>query len=84
MRSLFIIFGGFVLLGVCLGAAKFLTGDFAGASRIATIAFLVLWLLAAAFNMWFGVARAGYSAKEEFPIFLVIFGLPALTAILLK
>jgi hypothetical protein len=34
--------------------------------------------------MWVGVAKAGYSVGEELPIFLLIFGLPALAAILLK
>jgi hypothetical protein len=34
--------------------------------------------------MWVGVARAGYSVAEELPIFLLIFGVPAALAILLK
>ena len=39
--------------------------------------FLPIWLAAAALNLWVGVSRAGYSVGEEFPIFLVIFLLPA-------
>jgi hypothetical protein len=34
--------------------------------------------------MWVGVARAGYSVAEELPIFLLIFGVPAAAAILIK
>jgi hypothetical protein len=30
--------------------------------------------------MWIGVSRAGYSVAEEFPVFLVIFALPAALA----
>jgi hypothetical protein len=30
--------------------------------------------------MWLGVSHAGYSAAEEFPIFLAIFGVPAVAA----
>ena len=43
-----------------------------------------LWFIIAGVNMWVGVARAGYSVAEELPIFLLIFGVPAAVAILLK
>jgi len=39
--------------------------------------FIPIWLAVAALNMWLGVSRAGYSLAEEFPIFLVIFVVPA-------
>jgi hypothetical protein len=42
--------------------------------------FIPLWLIGAAFNMWIGVRQAGYSITEELPIFLGIFGVPALVA----
>ena len=42
--------------------------------------FIPLWLIGAAINMWIAVRQAGYSASEEFPIFLAIFGVPALVA----
>jgi hypothetical protein len=38
----------------------------------------------AAINMWIGVARAGYAFKEELPIFLLIFLLPAAAAVLVR
>jgi len=41
-------------------------------------------LLVAAVNMWLGVSRAGYSVREELPIFLLIFGLPAAAAVLMN
>jgi hypothetical protein len=38
----------------------------------------------AAFNMWIGVAKAGYSVAEELPIFLLIFGVPVVVAAIVK
>jgi hypothetical protein len=47
----------------------------------ATAAFVVLWFVAEAANMWIGVSQAGYSFREELPIFLLIFLLPSALAI---
>jgi hypothetical protein len=44
----------------------------------------VLWLALAGLNMGIGVAKAGYSVAEELPIFLLIFGLPAVAAWLIQ
>ena len=51
---------------------------------LATAAFVAIWFVAAAMNMWIGVSRAGYSFQEELPIFLLIFLLPVAVAILVK
>jgi hypothetical protein len=48
---------------------------------VATFAFVAVWLAVAVVNMYFGVARAGYAFREELPIFLVIFLLPAIVAV---
>lgn len=69
---------------VCLGLAKFFAKSSAASTTIATAAFVVLWLLVAAANMWLGVAQAGYSIQEELPIFLLIFLPPAMAAIFVK
>ena len=50
----------------------------------ATAAFVVLWFVAAAANMWIGVSQAGYSFREELPIFLLIFLLPSAVAMFVK
>ena len=34
--------------------------------------------------MWVGVAKAGYSTAEEPPILLLLFGIPAAVAVVLK
>ena len=52
--------------------------------RIAINVFLAIRLVVAAINMWLGVTSAGYSMAEEFPIFLLIFGLPAVVAFLVR
>lgn len=84
MRTLIFLLGGCVLLALCLGAAKLLFANLAGATRYATLAFLAIWFAVAAANMWVGVTRAGYSVAEELPIFLLIFGLPAVIAVFVK
>ena len=77
MRTAVIILGGFLLLGLCLLAGRWLGGSSGAALDTAARIFIPIWLAAALLNMWVGVARAGYSTSEELPIFLLIFALPA-------
>lgn len=74
------IVGGLALLALFLlvGRSMSFTVGVANAVRI----FLPLWLIASAVNMWIGVSRAGYSVREETPIFLVVFAVPAALALL--
>jgi hypothetical protein len=79
MRTAIIIVGGLVLLGLfALVGARF-AGGARGVAN-ATVFFIALWFVAALINIWIGVARAGYSVREELPIFLVIFAIPAIVA----
>jgi hypothetical protein len=57
-----------------------------GAARLkfAAVLFVVLWFVATAANMYIGVTRAGYSFMEELPIFLLLFGVPAIAALMLR
>ena len=84
MRTAIILLVGFILWAVCLGLARLLAGTSTSSMTIATAAFVALWFVAAALNMWIGVTRAGYSFQEELPIFLFIFLLPALVAVVVK
>ena len=84
MRTALIILGGFVLWGVCLLVAKMLGGPRPSSMTAATTVFAVVWLGAAGWNMWMGVARAGYSVSEELPIFFVIFLVPVVVAVIVK
>jgi len=82
MRTLIIIGIGFALLGLCAGAGWFAGG---GAKiKVGALVFIGLWFVAAAANMYVGVARAGYSFMEELPIFLLIFAVPSIAALLLR
>jgi len=81
MRTAIIMAMGFVLWAACLGVAKLLASSSTSSMITATAAFVVLWFVAAAANMWIGVSQAGYSFREELPIFLLIFLLPSAVAI---
>jgi hypothetical protein len=80
MRTALIILGGLVAWGVLVAAAK-VSANPSRAIGTATIVFVVGWFVVAAVNMYFGVARAGYAFREELPIFLVIFLVPAIVAL---
>ena len=84
MRTAIIILGGFVLLAACIVAARRLGGGDAAPIGPAVAIFIVTWFVVAAINMWIGVARAGYSFREELPIFLLIFLLPVVVAVFVR
>ena len=84
MRTALFLLAGFLLLAAALILARLFSSHYPGATLAATVAFVALWLMIAAVNMWIGVAKAGYSATEELPIFLLIFAVPAAVALLLK
>lgn len=84
MRTVLFLVAGFLLLGGSLLLGRLFSANYPAATGVATLAYLALWLLIAGANMWVGVARAGYSVAEELPIFLLIFGLPAIVAGILK
>ncbi|MBI2684995.1 MAG: hypothetical protein HYX27_01670 [Acidobacteria bacterium] len=79
MHTLLVIGGGFLLLGACLGIAKIAGGS--AAMGKGALVFLPLWLIGAAINLMNGV-RAGYTIREELPVFVLIFAVPAAAAIL--
>ena len=82
MHMLLVIVGGLLLLGVFLLFGK-LWGGAAGPA-LAARCFIPVWLVVALANLWVGVRHAGYSVREELPILLVVFAVPAAaTAVLL-
>jgi hypothetical protein len=70
---------GFLLLAICLVVGRTLGGSGAGVATGAKV-FIPLWFIGAGINMWFGVAKAGYSVADEAPIFVLVFAIPALAA----
>lgn len=84
MRTAIIIAVGFVLWTACLGVAKLLASSSTSSMITATVAFVVIWFVAAAANMGMGVSQVRYSFREALPIFLLIFLLPSAVAIFVK
>ena len=84
MRTALFLVAGLLLLAASVLLGRLFSANYPGATFVATIAYVALWLVIAGVNMWVGVAKAGYSVTEELPIFLLIFGLPAAVAIVLK
>ena len=84
MRTGLFLAAGFLLLGASLILGRLFSSNYPDAVRWSVGLFLCLWLILAGTNMWVGVAKAGYSVAEELPIMLLIFGVPALAAVLLK
>jgi hypothetical protein len=80
MHTIIVLTVGFALLGICLLVGKFTGGNSVALAK-AALAFLPLWFIGAGINMWIGVAKAGYSVREELPIFLVLFAVPAAVAL---
>ena len=81
MRSAIIIGAGLVLLAIFVLIGRFAGAPVASAMARAALYFLPVWFIAAAVNMWLGVAKAGYSVAEEAPIFALIFAVPAAVAL---
>jgi uncharacterized membrane protein YwaF len=63
----------FVLFGWLWGAS-------AAGMALAAKAFVPAWLVVALVNMWVGVSHAGYTVRQEAPILLLVFAVPAIVA----
>lgn len=84
MRTGLFLLTGFLLLAAFLILGRLFSSNYPAATTVATVAYVALWLLIAAFNMWTGVAKAGYSFAEELPVFALIFLVPVAAAILVR
>ena len=81
MRTAVIIAAGLILLAIFVLIGRFVGSPVASAMAKGALYFLPVWFIAAAVNMWMGVAKAGYSVAEEAPIFALIFAVPAAVAL---
>jgi hypothetical protein len=79
MHTLIVMGIGLLVLGACLFTGHAVGG--AAAMARAALYFLPLWLIGAGINMYVGVKSAGYTVSEEAPVFLIVFALPALVAL---
>ncbi len=84
MRTALFLAAGLLLLAGTGLLSRLFGENFPQAPTWATGLFLALWLAITAANLWVGVAKAGYSVAEELPILLLLFGIPAAAALLLR
>ena len=84
MRTPLFLVVGLLLLAASMLLGKLFSSNYPSAPRAATLIFIAIWLGIAGANLWVGVAKAGYTLNEEFPIFLLIFGVPTIVAIFIK
>jgi hypothetical protein len=84
MRTGLFLLAGILLLAGSLIVARLFGENYPSANAVATGTFLLLWLALTGFNMWVGVSKAGYSVAEELPVLLLLFGVPAVVAVVLK
>ena len=84
MRTILFLTSGILLVSASALLARLFSSELPSAPFWATVAFCLIWLLICGGNMWVGVAKAGYSVAEELPILLILYGVPALAAVLLK
>ena len=79
MHMAMVMGAGILLLGVFV-MFGWLWGASAAGMVLAAKVFMPVWLLVAATNMWVGVAHAGYTVRQELPILLIVFAVPAVVA----
>lgn len=82
MHTLMVLVGGFVLLFFCQLVARAVAGAGVGPMAKAELAFIPLWFVITAINMWAGINYGGYTFMQELPLFLLAFGVPAAAAVL--
>lgn len=74
------VMGAGVLLLVVFVLFGWLWGASAAGMALAAKVFVPVWLLVAMTNMWVGVTHAGYTVRQEAPILLLVFAVPAVVA----
>ncbi len=84
MRTPLFLLTAFLLMAAFFILGRLFSSNYPAANTVATVAYVAVWLAIAGFNMWTGVAKAGYSVAEELPIFALIFLVPAAVAILVR
>ena len=76
------VMGAGVLLLVVFVMFGWLWGASVAGMALAAKVFVPAWLLIASVNMWVGVTHAGYTVRQEMPILLIVFAVPAVVAAL--
>ncbi len=58
MRTGLFLLSGFLFLATTFIVGKLFSSNYPGGATVATVLFVAMWLVIAAFNMWVGVAKA--------------------------
>jgi uncharacterized membrane protein YwaF len=81
MRTTLFLFAGIMLMASALILGRLFGGEYPAARGSAIWIAGVVWLGLTALNLWTGVAKAGYSVREELPIFLLLFAVPVVVGV---
>lgn len=84
MRTGMFLLAGLLLMVVALTLGKLFSEQYPTAKIWGIGVAIVVWLVLTALNFWTGVARAGYSVREELPIFLLLFAVPVIAGLVLR
>jgi hypothetical protein len=84
MRTALFLLAGLLLMGSALILTKLFGDDIPALRTWFPGAAIVSWLAITSSNMYVGVSRAGYSVKEELPIFLLLFAVPTVVVLLAR
>jgi len=76
MRTGLFVVAGLFLLAAATILGRLFSPNFANAPSQSAVGFVLLWLVICGFNLWVGVARAGYAFAEELPVFALVFLVP--------
>lgn len=84
MRTALFLLAGCLLMAAALVLTRLFAHD-VPASRFWLPGIAIAgWLAVTGFNMWVGVTHAGYSVKEELPIFLLLFAIPSIVVLVAR
>jgi hypothetical protein len=84
MRTALFLMSGLLLFSALAVLARLFSETFPSSGTFTTVVFIVVWLGLTGFNMWVGVAKVGYSVREELPVLLLLFTVPAAIAALTR
>jgi hypothetical protein len=84
MRTTLFLLAGILLMVSALILGRLFGGEYPSARGWSFWMAVVLWLGLTAFNFWTGVTKAGYSVREELPIFLLLFAVPVVVGLLIR
>jgi hypothetical protein len=84
MRTVIILAAGLLIFAGMFLYSRLFVQHYPHATMWVTWGFVAAWLAATVFNLWVGVSHAGYSVREELPILLLLFGVPAAVALLVR